>query len=234
MSKVLTRMKLKLLILLLFVSGALSAQVTLNPCPIVLELSSSVEGEIVVDLNINNENTDPALVWWNLILNEEPTGWTFYMCDSEQCYGMGTTKNAPSKPNTVENKTDHVWTLHFSKDSNASEYYEGTYIPVVKLFSDSEYSDLLYETSACVSSTKEDFASNIKIYPNPTEKYFNLTNDENVSSIGVYNIVGKEIIRESHSASQSHDVADLQRGMYIVRLYDNTGNVIRSQRLSKR
>ncbi|MCP4442101.1 MAG: T9SS type A sorting domain-containing protein [Aureispira sp.] len=74
-----------------------------------------------------------------------------------------------------------------------------------------------------------------KVYPNPAIEYFMLDNsDNNVRHLEVYNIIGRKLLNFSvkHNG-EKYDVSNLPKGMYMVRMLDTNGNIIRTQRISK-
>jgi hypothetical protein len=81
---------------------------------------------------------------------------------------------------------------------------------------------------------KESNSSDIKLYPNPTSEYFQISNDESIKVISINNIIGKEVLRLESQSNAMHDISSLQKGMYIVRLLNKEGKAIKVVRLSKR
>ena len=73
----------------------------------------------------------------------------------------------------------------------------------------------------------------VKLYPNPTTDFIQITNDDNVSKVAFYNIIGKRLNTSVHYAGKSHDVSTLQKGIYLVRLFDEDDKVISVFRLNK-
>ena len=75
-------------------------------------------------------------------------------------------------------------------------------------------------------TTEKPKSSSIVIYPNPTFDTFEVTEDSNVKSIAIYNIIGKEVLTVSHTTGQFHDVSFLNEGIYLVRMLDATLSLI--------
>lgn len=74
-----------------------------------------------------------------------------------------------------------------------------------------------------------------KVYPNPAIEYFMLEdNNSDVRHLEVYNIIGRKLLNFSvkHNG-EKYDVSALPKGMYMVRMLDNNGNIVRTQRISK-
>lgn len=73
----------------------------------------------------------------------------------------------------------------------------------------------------------------IKIYPNPTTDFIQIANDNDVSKIAIYNIIGKNLKTSTHFSGKSHDVSSLQKGIYLIRLFDENDKVLSVLRLNK-
>ncbi len=74
----------------------------------------------------------------------------------------------------------------------------------------------------------------IKIYPNPAFNFIGLNNVSDVSSIIIYNLVGRKMKKFAAQKDERYDVTDLPRGMYLVQLLGNDGKVVTTQRMSKK
>ncbi len=74
----------------------------------------------------------------------------------------------------------------------------------------------------------------IKIYPNPAFNFIGVNNVSGVSSIIIYNLVGRKMKKFSALKDERYDVTDLPRGMYLVQLLGNDGKVVTTQRMSKK
>lgn len=72
------------------------------------------------------------------------------------------------------------------------------------------------------------------IYPNPTFDSFSIKNDEQVAGVSVFNIIGKEVLTEKHHSGIEHNVSELKRGIYLVRLKDENDEVLKVIRLTKK
>jgi hypothetical protein len=72
-----------------------------------------------------------------------------------------------------------------------------------------------------------------KIYPNPVQDIFQLSNSEGVKSISINNIAGKEVRRFIVSSNHNYSIADLRKGVYIVRLFNYKDEPVKVVRLNK-
>ena len=74
----------------------------------------------------------------------------------------------------------------------------------------------------------------LKIFPNPTTHYIQLSNPREVIYFSIYNVVGRKILTFEVKSSNKYDVSQLSNGMYLVQFMDANNKVITTQRLSKR
>jgi len=75
--------------------------------------------------------------------------------------------------------------------------------------------------------------SDVMLYPNPATDFFVIKNDKNVASVVIYNIIGKAIKTNQHNKGNVYSVEDLQKGFYIVRLFDHKNQVLKVLRLNR-
>lgn len=73
----------------------------------------------------------------------------------------------------------------------------------------------------------------IRVYPNPAIDYFMVSDNDAVSKVWIYNILGKRVKTYKVEADTKYDIKDLPRGMYIVRLVGNDGKLIMTTRINK-
>ncbi|MFY0599643.1 MAG: T9SS type A sorting domain-containing protein [Cyclobacteriaceae bacterium] len=101
---------------------------------------------------------------------------------------------------------------------------------IIELGHDSTPSDHNY----VLSNEGEEFETEkISLYPNPANEYINIIGKgvNNISSIEIYNVQGKLVINKQVD-SNSIDISSLNKGVYMVRINDNTGK-IRTEKLIK-
>ncbi len=74
----------------------------------------------------------------------------------------------------------------------------------------------------------------IKVFPNPATDYIELSDNDKVTQVLIFNLVGKEMKRFDAAAGQKYYISELPRGLYLVQLIDRSGQPITTQRVSKR
>ncbi len=75
---------------------------------------------------------------------------------------------------------------------------------------------------------------NLKIYPNPATHFIKLKEITGVTSIIVYNLVGRKIKQFQTEKGKAYPITDLPKGMYLIQFLGLEGDVLITQRLSKR
>jgi len=206
--------------------------------------------EIVVDgdsdqsfyyqFSVKNTGTTEAVFSWEFVRPDEvPTNWKFTICDSKLCYGEGDEKPTcePDKLNILSpGQAYDFYKVTLNPDSTAGEH-----TVTFRLIDDcnSTNPEPLGEVNitfnaAGDSSVSDDIDNNnILLYPNPVNDFFHISSDENVASIAMYNIVGRHIQSEVHRTGQSHDVSNLDKGLYLVRILDRNQKTLKVIRLTK-
>jgi len=227
-------MKKILLGLFLLVSVGLSAQLNIDPAVIeVNDLATS--GDIQIDFTVENLDADNAASFlWRIVEPENfPSEWHVYICDVVTCW-FHTVHTCPdTDPNILDPGASFVYQFHVNPRDQEAEH-----VFTFELFYANDPSTVLSSTEITVStlssSTDEaELTSGLALYPNPTTEYFQIMEDELVNTVAIYNIVGKQINTFKHEAGQLYYVNNLRKGMYLVRLFDESGKTVKALRLSK-
>ena len=209
-----------------------------------LEMATEVKvvgpstGDIKYEFNVTNIGQDQARFYWDIQKGPDvPREWVFSICDANLCYPDGT-ESAPCsgvnimetgesiswfkvevRANDVAGKHDVVFRLIKECDSNETEVIEEAVIT--------------FQAESSSSTTSEGYSKGLVLYPNPTVDRFQVDNDENIATVSIFNIVGKNIYSDSHRAGKVHDVSQLENGFYLVRLLDRKQETIKVIRLTK-
>lgn len=94
------------------------------------------------------------------------------------------------------------------------------------------YFDNLYFHNNQTLSTEEVELSEVKVFPNPTNNLWNVKSDTPISSIAVYDILGKQVIlNEDQNKDIAIDASGLASGVYFARI--SAGDVSKVVRLIK-
>lgn len=74
----------------------------------------------------------------------------------------------------------------------------------------------------------------IQVFPNPATEYFNVSSNQQVERITVYNLLGREMKSFTFTDGDRYFIGDLSKGMYLVQMTGKDNRLISTQRLSKR
>jgi hypothetical protein len=219
-------------ILLLVVYLNAQGQFTYSPNPAVINVPYNV-GDHKLDITFTNGSDSTYEVYWKIEKNSNfNSNWITYLCDLTTCYFFNVDQIDTNKPNVV-GPGNFNFEFHF-----LPENFSGTTTVKLNLYEDKAMTKQLLSVTIPVnvsgsSSSKDIVASAVKVFPNPTIDYFQVTNGAGVKKIVLYNVLGKEVKSFINSNNALHDIGDLKKGMYIVRLFDDKNKLIKVVRLNK-
>lgn len=224
---------------ILFFVAISFASAQLSIIPGCLSLEADDVDEIYMDINITNSGDETVSVVWEFEpASDFPADWKFQICDLNLCYNWDVTKSSTSTflINNLLAGEASKFTLKVHNIANTEDDMypiSGSSFGTLKLYDNLDFVDPVVETSCTVSNKNVDI-EDLVIYPNPTTDAFQIKNDANVSTVSIYNIVGRQISTLNHTQGMVHDVSNLRAGMYLVRLENQEGEVVKAMRLSKR
>lgn len=232
--------KLQFLFFFLFIglSTGLNAQsMESDPAEPTVTAEACFENIIRVDYDMTNTSGGDLNFLWRVDRIDVPEEWELQVCDLVTCYIFGLEAAPVDRPNTllagvttsqmnfkvITNNVPGIgdFDLVFFNETDENDVFIN--LPIV------------VNATACTSATHDPAVVDaLSIYPNPAGDFFKVSNPELVERLSVYNIVGKEVKTMEKSNSGSYDIADLTYGMYLVRMFDEDGDIIKVSRLSKR
>ncbi len=221
-------MKHIILTILFFTSFGLMAQVSYSPGE--LSGQATLDEEAIVYFDIINELNEDVDLFWTVDGSGMVDGWEFALCDMNTCYNWNHNFCPPDSPNSFSPNQE----FEFSVKVRANEV-AGVGSLVVNI--NNANGDVLvaipidYELG--VSNTNDFISSGLSVFPNPTSDFFQINNDDIVSKVAVHNIIGKRIVTHDHVIGAAYNISDFQKGIYLVRLFDESDNVINVFRLNK-
>lgn len=226
--------RLLLITCFFLVSLSLQAQITatLEPNPASAKVDVSEFQSIAYATLTNTSETDTLRVKWAMNQISITDGWSSSVCDNNKCYGPETPESPENRPVILppgESSNLDVYIYPDEKDGAAEVEVLVTNLADSTLTLLGSY---VFDTS---TSTSDIFtAKEIKIYPNPSSSSFQIKNDANVRKIKVYNIIGKEISSYNHIRGSAYDISGYQKGIYIIRLFDKSEQMLNVLRLNKK
>ena len=193
---------------------------------------------IFVNIYITNQGSEEVNLYWEFEPAEDfPLDWKFQIGDLNLHYNWGVTQSGTSTflINRLDSGETGMFTLKVqSNQFNDYNTYNitGSSYGTLKLYDNPDFIDPVAETS-CVVSNNNIEVEDLVIYPNPTTDIFQLNNDAAISSIRIYDIIGRQVSTLNHKGGEVHNISMLSEGMYLVRLIDQDGEVVKTVRLNK-
>lgn len=91
---------------------------------------------------------------------------------------------------------------------------------VVSFVSNPKYDVICEINSAVLGTSDEDFETAFEVYPNPVHQFLNIKSKQNLKSVVLYDMNGKEVYRKDNLnlPKTEIDTRSLQSGIYILRL----------------
>ena len=216
--------------ILLFVANLAISQIVLDPQ--VIEFKGEGQDQITEYLSITNNTGSVLNLYWKFVpAVGYPSDWSTQICDINLCYAPNTLASSPISPNEIGDGTTVEFSFKVWKSGGVLD--ENAY-GILYLYDDASFTNIVAQTSAPITSTSNIDLNDLVIYPNPTTEFIQLKNDASIASISIFNIVGRVVKTFNHSSGMVHDVTTLRSGMYLVRLEDKDGDVVKSMRLSKK
>lgn len=224
-----------LFILFLGVATLGSAQLSYNPDPFSIVVTNLDDNYNYTKEKLNfTVNIDTLYtIYWKMEFPNMKEKWEVQLCDLNLCYDFNARQSSPSLG--MSNKMDKG--THFFEIGFYPRTVPGTGKAVLKLYGDNQFTKLIKEIDinlyAGTTSSKDVNVNTIRVFPNPTTDYFQIANGSQVSKIVLYNVMGKEVKTFFNYNNANHDVSDLRKGIYMVRMLDAKNRVIKTVRLSK-
>jgi hypothetical protein len=223
------RFKIFTLLLLFFTLADIYSQVRFVNDIIVVNGKSNEEPHIYPE--VKNEGSSEASFYWKLTKPEFNSAWQSQVCDLNNiCFPWNVDKS------TKVNKLPGFGTNKMSFQLKPNNVVD-TGIVIMNIYSDVAYTNLLDSVSIFLNISLPPNSSKIlnsdreiSIYPNPATSYFQLNGNPNIGKIEVFNMIGKKI-KTFEKSQTSYNVRDLRNGMYLLRLHDAKGQVMKVIRL---
>lgn len=223
------------LLILFFVAqlAMVNSQVSYNPDPysIVVPVLQDQYSNTKEDLVLTVAQDTNYTIFWKMEFTNMKDEWQLQLCDLNFCYHYNAPQSSPNQPNRME-RGNYVFQIGFYPKG-----VPGTGKAMLRLYGDNAFTKLIKEIPinlyAGTTSSKDISVNAIRVFPNPASDYFQVSNSSQVHKIVIYNVLGKEVKTLFHYNSANHDISDLRKGMYMIRLLDAKNKVIKTVRLSK-
>ncbi len=238
-------MKKALLFIFSIMFLGLSAQVTvtLEPSPSEgwadLGDDTTTPKNVTAHATITNTSTSDKTFRWILTVDSQEDPWAFAVCDINTCYNTDVT----TETFTLIAGQSSIMDVHLypSGDQTTLEgAVPGTGTATVKITEmqdpdntvTGEYNFEIVGEAVPTSLTELEL-SQLKLFPNPTSDYFEVQGPEGVANVTIYNLFGTTIDNFSFQSGEKYSISNFAKGLYLVALEDEDGQLLKTMRLQK-
>lgn len=237
-----------ILLLSIFITVQLSAQELLTFRPKTLKKQVTIEFndagyEEVLKINVTNTSERTLKLRWDKDIIHQPYAWESQICDKEASYPPNVESNynpiqgiiAPVSLSPGESFDLYLTLLPYNKTGQCK-----IEIPFREVHRPSKIiGTAVFQVNITSNQDEENNNRNgdkrIRIFPNPVHEHFFLTNTPALNSLEIYNTLGRRVKTfDSPEIGDSFDAGDLPQGVYLIRLRNKKGKVIRTLRLLRR
>ena len=227
-------MKKGILFLLLFITfGGLQAQDGFEAKPMLVDtFFDAMTADPVGKGKICNTGTDSICLLWRIEEDMVPLGWSAYLCDNNLCYGPGTVLCPEDNPVCLAPGECGVMDLHLLP--GAAPVCGKYRIIVWEKDNPSNELTINYQFNCATSTDDPNGYAGLNVYPNPTTDFFQVREGFDIEKLSIHNLLGKQVRDYDAQDGRLYDVTNLTNGMYVVNLFDNRNQVVKSIRLRKK
>lgn len=189
------------------------------------------ESDIAAHARLRNGATTVKNFIWTREEVVMEDGWTSAVCDTNQCYltfvstrdfelngGESADVIMHLYPDGIAGEGEIKLTLE-EENGNPADNIEITFFFTVT-------------DSTTGLDSPENFA--VSLFPNPTNDFIALSENDVVKQITIYNILGTPMRRFNVQDGLRYDISDLSSGIYLASLTDSKGQILKTLRVSKR
>lgn len=214
----------------------LEAQITatLEPNPATISVSdvTSDAPTIAKATVTNTSETDTLTVKWERNVISLSDGWDTSVCDLHKCYGPDTGSSPENRPIVLAPGSTSNLDIYIYPNNvvGAAEID----VTITDLANGDNVLTGKYNIDTTTPTSELFSKDDIQIFPNPAINAFQIKNDRLVRRVKIYNIIGKEVNNYSHIRGAQYDVVSYQKGIYIIRLFDQYDQMLKVLRLNKK
>jgi hypothetical protein len=212
------------LLIALCIAFTVEAQIAIEPNPVIVSDFDVTAFEAVGYATVTNQSQSNKMFTWTRNVIEMTEGWSSAVCDLNQCYlSFVSTQEFALGAGQAGNLDVHLY----------PDSIEGSAIIEVILTDNSDPSNTataLYLFNETLSAP-ERLNNALKIYPNPAQDFLMIEGADAVERIEFYDIQGRIVQEFQIFGAGMISIGDLNRGNYIVRMFDANGIQISSNLL---
>ena len=180
-------------------------------------VEAGVEYTFSMESRSNAANTPSEVFMLNEAITTE-VGLENKASDSRVDHYFEITNDENSSGGSVGNNTFTTTTFDFT----ASTTDVVIYVRALLSTEDNQvYFDNISLKKKATASVNDVFSSKISIYPNPANEFVQISTNETITGVEVYNLIGKKVISSSKLTNNKIDVSNLSKGVYVLKVMSN-------------
>ncbi len=204
---------------------AITQSLTINPTPVIVNDVTAETLDGVAHSKVTSETA--GTFQWERNIIQLTEGWETAVCDKNACYtpGIGArqfemaaaeegTMDVHVYPNGVEGQAIVEITVTDTEDANSSAVG-------------------LYYFNTSPNSTIDVEKVKLRVYPNPSQGLFTLSNNSIADRVVIYNVAGRPVREFNHNNNKWYDITDLPQGTYFVRILDESKQTLVTRLIQK-
>jgi hypothetical protein len=184
-------------------------------------------------LKVKNISTSTLNLLW---IREEllvPTGGSSFICDKNLCYAPFTGACPLNDPNRLAPGESLEVKLTYTDNGSEDPAHFVIWVFEKEDTSSKVKLDFLYNVVTSTTNPKADY-SKVKVYPNPANTAFSLDNAAGIQKVELYSLLGRKVSTHNLSGGRSIDISNLSEGIYVVKLFNKSNQLVKTVRLQKR
>ncbi len=221
-----------LLIVLLFGYILSFGQLNFSPNPVEVYADAKANENIQTDFEIKNTGPDTVLIAWKLDVIAQPTEWQNYVCDTEICYSFDQKESSLERPNVILPNSSIIVMFH-----TLPAEIEGVGNYEIDFFDVKEPNNILLHVPISVNtlttSTNNIGLKGLSVFPNPATDFFRVNTGDRIKTIDLLTVVGKKVNSFKAEQGKYYNISNLNSGVYLVRLLDDKGEIVKVIKLRK-
>lgn len=181
---------------------------------------------------IKNMSNSTITIKWERHVIDTTVGISTAVCDPVTCWYPGvSSKTFQLEPDSSGQLTVHFYNAMFDPAPGQA----GSGIVHLKLTNLDNAADSLtvVYTYNTLTATNELPAPKVKLFPNPITNFFTLTNADEVASMRLFTLDGREVARFLHSTENTYSIANHPVGTYVLSFEDKNGQLFQAVEIHK-
>ena len=206
------------------------AQVTLTLTPETLTTYVNPDSfEIRAKATLKNTSNATKKFTWTRTIKSIANGWACLVCDKNACWAS-TVNTPPDQIELAAGATSNM-DVYIRPDRKAGT--AAVEVKIVEVGNETNTITGKYNFSTTTRTKEQKDYNALRIYPNPTIEFFQITDNDVVDKVVIYNIIGRQMRAFKVAEDMKYNVSDMPDGLYIIRLLNNSGGTVKTIRLSK-